>query len=165
MSINDNSFDFLNNLARKMGTTGALAAVGELQKVFVESNVSMDGAVEAIEEYRKNVAPIVDSVNIINSIYAPNLELVKTFENMNIKGIISGLQTSSAVMNAIAGLDFSEIANIMDALTQCNLADIFPNDFTVDNVEDLYESGEITQEDINEEITEIISEKHFFPKI
>ena len=165
MSINDNSFDFLNNLARKMGTTGALAAVGELQKVFVESNVSMDGAVEAIEEYRKNVAPIVDSVNIINSIYAPNLELVKTFENMNIKGIISGLQTSSAVMNAIAGLDFSEIANIMDALTQCNLADIFQNDFTVDNVEDLYESGEITQEDINEEITEIISEKHFFPKI
>lgn len=63
------------------------------------------------------------------------------------------------------GLDFSEIANIMDALTQCNLADIFQNDFTVDNVEDLYESGEITQEDINEEITEIISEKHFFPKI
>lgn len=27
MSINDNLFDFLNNLARNMGTTGALAAV------------------------------------------------------------------------------------------------------------------------------------------
>lgn len=35
------------------------------------------------------------------------------------------------------------------------------DDFSADVAEKLYESGEITQDDINEEITEIVSKKQF----
>ena len=40
----------------------------------------------------------------------------RDFESLNIKGIIAGLQTSSAAMSAISGLNLSKIASIVDAL-------------------------------------------------
>ncbi len=181
MSINNNPYDFLNTSAldamRKLQETGALtatlkieptsafAATRELQSTLDAIKSSMGGATAALEEYRKAVAPILESVKEINTAYAPIFEQTKVFDSLNIKEIIAGLQTSSAAMSAISGLNLSKIASIIDALPKYDfLSDIASDDFTIADAEELYESGEITQDDINEEISEIVNKKQFSPK-
>lgn len=181
MSINNNPYDFLNTpaldamrklqetgaltAALKMETTGAFAAVRELQSTLNAVKSSMGGATAALEEYRRTVAPISESIKAMNFAYAPIFEQTKAFDTLNIKGIISGLQTSASAMSAISGLNLSGIASIIDALPKYDfLSDMVTDDFSVDAAEKLYESGEITQDDINEEITEIVNKKQFSPK-
>lgn len=149
----------------KLETTGAFAAIRELQSTLNAEKSSMGGATAALEEYRKVVAPILKSVKEINTAYAPIFEQTKVFDSLNIKGIIAGLQTSSAAMSAISGLNLSKIASIVDALPKYDfLSDMVSDDFTIADAEELYESGEITQDDINEEISEIVNKKQFSPK-
>lgn len=193
MSINNNPYDFLNTpaldamrklqetsaltavhklqassavtAALKMETTGAFATVRELQSTLNAVKSSMGGATAALEEYRRIVAPISESIKALNLAYAPIFEQTKTFDTLNIKGIISGLETSTSAMSAISGLNLSGIASIIDALPKYDfLSDMLTDDFSVDAAEKLYESGEITQDDINEEITEIVNKKQFSPK-
>lgn len=181
MSINNNPYDFLNTpaldamrklqetgaltAALKMETTGAFAAVRELQSTLNAVKSSMGGTTAALEEYRRTVAPISESIKAMNLAYAPIFEQAKAFDTLNIKGIISGLQTSASAMSAISGLNLSGIASIIDALPKYDfLSDMVTDDFSVDAAEKLYESGEITQDDINEEITEIVNKKQFSPK-
>ena len=151
--------------ALKMEPTSAFAAIRELQSTLNAVKSSMGGATAALEEYRKVVAPILESVKEINTAYAPIFEQTKVFDSLNIKGIIAGLQTSSAAMSSISGLNLSEIASIVDALPKYDfLSDMVSDDFTISDAEELYESGEITQDDINEEISEIVNKKQFSPK-
>lgn len=181
MSTNNNPYVFLNTpaldamrklqetgaltAALKMETTGAFAAVRELQSTLNAVKSSMGGATAALEEYRRTVAPISESIKAMNLAYAPIFEQTKAFDTLNIKGIISGLQTSASAMSAISGLNLSGIASIIDALPKYDfLSDMVTDDFSVDTAEKLYESGEITQDDINEEITEIVNKKQFSPK-
>lgn len=181
MSINNNPYDFLNTsaldamrklqetsaltAALKMEPTSAFAAIRELQSTLNTVKSSMGGATAALEEYRKVVAPILESVKEINTAYAPIFEQTKVFDSLNIKGIIAGLQTSSAAMSAISGLNLSKIASIVDALPKYDfMSDMVSDDFAIADAEELYESGEITQDDINEEISEIVNKKQFSPK-
>ena len=146
-------------------TTGAFAAVRELQSALNAVKSPMSGVTAALEEYRKIIAPISESVKAMNIAYAPIFEQTRAFDSLNIKGILAGLQTSSAAMRAVSGLNLSGVASIVDALPKYNfLSDIVSDDFSVADVEELYENGEITQEDINEEISEIVSQKQFSPK-
>lgn len=149
----------------KLETTGAFAAIRELQSTLNAEKSPMGGATAALEEYQKVVAPILESVKEINTAYAPIFEQTKVFDSLNIKGIIAGLQTSSAAMSAISGLNLSKIASIVDALPKYDfLSDMVSDEFTVADAEELYESGEITQDDINEEFSEIVNKKQFSPK-
>ena len=151
--------------ALNLETTGAFAAVRELQSTLNAVKSSMGGATAALEKYRKIVAPISESVKAMNIAYAPIFEQTRVFDSLNIKGLVAGLQTSSAAMSAISGLKLSGIASIIDALPKYDfLSDMVSDDFSVADAEELYENGEITQDDINEEISEIVSKKQFSPK-
>lgn len=162
MSINNNPYVFSNtpmlDVVRKLQeSSSALAAIRELQ--------ASSGATAALEEYRKIAAPISESIKAMNLAYAPIFEQTRAFDTLNIKGIVSGLQASASAMSTISELNLSGIASIIDALPKYDfLSDMVTDDFSVDVAEKLYESGEITQDDINEEITEIVSKKEFSPK-
>lgn len=171
--INNSTLDAMRHLQEsgtlsalhELQASGAFAAIRELQSTLNAVKSPMGGATAALEEYRKVVAPILESVKEINTAYAPIFEQTKVFDSLNIKGIIAGLQTSSAAMSAISGLNLSKIASIVDALPKYDfLSDMISDDFTVADAEKLYESGEITQDDINEEISEIVNKKQFSPK-
>lgn len=171
--INNSTLDAMRHLQEsgtlsaihELQASGAFAAIRELQSTLNAVKSPMGGAAVALEEYRKVVAPILESVKEINTAYAPIFEQTKVFESLNIKGIIAGLQTSSAAMSAISGLNLSKIASIADALPKYDfLSDMVSDDFTIADAEELYESGEITQDDINEEISEIVNKKQFSPK-
>lgn len=171
--INNSTLDAMQHLqengalsaVNELQASGAFAAIRELQSTLNAVKSPMGGATAALEEYRKIVAPILESVKEMNAAYAPIFEQTKVFDSLNIKGIIAGLQTSSAAMRAISGLNLSKIANIVDALPKYDfLSDMVSDDFTIADAEELYESGEITQDDINEEISEIVNKKQFSPK-
>lgn len=171
--INSSTLDAMRHLQEsgtlsavyELQASGAFAAIRELQSTLNAVKSPMGGATAALEEYRKVVAPILESVKEINTAYAPIFEQTKVFDYLNIKGIIAGLQTSSAAMSAISGLNLSKIASIVDALPKYDfLSDMVSDDFTIADAEELYESGEITQDDINEEISEIVNKKQFSPK-
>lgn len=171
--INNSTLDAMQHLqengalsaVNELQASGAFAAIRELQSTLNAVKSPMGGATAALEEYRKIVAPILESVKEMNAAYAPIFEQTKVFDSLNIKGIIAGLQTSSAAMRAISGLNLSKIASIVDALPKYDfLSDLVSDDFTIADAEELYESGEITQDDINEEISEIVNKKQFSPK-
>lgn len=170
---NSPAFDALQQLqkssafsaALKLETTGAFVAARELQSTLNTMKTSMVGANTALEEYSKIIAPISESIKTLNLSYAPIFEQTKTFDALNIKGIISGLQTSPVAMSAISELNLSRIASIIDSLPKYDfLSDMISEDFSVDDVEKLYEDGEITQKEINEEIAEIVNQKQFSPQ-
>lgn len=171
--INNSTLDAMRHLqesgtlsaVHELQASGAFAAIRELQSTLNAVKSPMGGATAALEEYRKVVAPILESVKEINTAYAPIFEQTKVFDSLNIKGIIAGLQTSSTAMSAISGLNLSKIASIVDALPKYDfLSDMVSDDFTIADAKELYESGEITQDDINEEISEIVNKKQFSPK-
>lgn len=171
--INNSTLDAMRHLQEsgtlsaihELQASGAFAAIRELQSTLNAVKSPMGGAAVALEEYQKDVAPILESVKEINTAYAPIFEQTKVFDSLNIKGIIAGLQTSSAAMSAISGLNLSKIASIVDALPKYDfLSDMVSDDFTIADAEELYESGKITQDDINEEISEIVNKKQFSPK-
>lgn len=171
--INNSTLDAMRHLqesgtlsaVHELQASGAFAAIRELQSTLNAVKSPMGGATAALEEYQKAIAPVLESVKEINTAYAPIFEQTKVFDSLNIKGIIAGLQTSSAAMSAISGLNLSKIASIVDALPKYDfLPDIVSDDFTIIDAEELYESGEITQDDINEEISEIVNKKQFSPK-
>ena len=171
--INSPAFDALQQLQKssafntvlKLESIGAFAAARELQNTLRAMKTSMAGANTALEEYSRIVAPISESIKVLNVSYASIFEQTKTFDTLNIKRIITGLQTSSVAMSAISELNLSGIASIIDSLPKYDfLSDMISDDFSVDDVEKLYEDGKITQEDINKEIAEIVNKKQFSPQ-
>lgn len=78
--------------ALKLETTGVFAAVRELQNTLnAVKEASMGGPTAALEEYRKIVAPISESIKAMNIAYAPILEQTRAFDSLNIKGLVAGL--------------------------------------------------------------------------
>ena len=149
----------------KFETMGAFTATKELQNTLNALKSSMDGATAVLKEYQKIIAPISESIKAMNVAYTNIFEQTIVFDSLNIKGIIAGLQTSSTAMSAISGLNLSGIASIIDALPKYDfLSDIVSDDFSVADAGELYENCEITQDDINEEISEIVKNKQFSPK-
>lgn len=149
----------------KLETAGVFATVGELQNTLDAIKPSISSITTVLEKYQNIFAPTVESIKAMNAAYAPIFEQIRTFDSLNIKGIIAGLQTSSAAMNTISELNLSGIANIIDALPKYDfLSDIISDDFSADTAEKLYENGNITQDDINEEFSKIVSQKQFSPK-
>ena len=71
----------------KMETSGAFAAVRELQKTLEAVRTPLDGATEMLEEYQKTLAPIRESLNLMHTAYAPIFEATKTFDSLNIKSL------------------------------------------------------------------------------
>lgn len=150
-----------------METTNAFVAAKELQGKLdtIKSFTGIGDTNATLDECSKTIAQISKSIRAINLAYAPIFEQTKAFDALNIKDIILGLQTSISAMSAISGLNFSKIASIVDALPKYDfLSDMVSDDFTIAEAEELYESGEITQDDINEEISEIVNKKQFSPK-
>ena len=151
--------------AMKIETLGATSALKELQQTINSIKTPLRGVTAALEEYRDLISPLSESIRQLNIAYAPIFEQTRAFDTHNIKGIISGLQANTSAISTISGLNLSGIAGIIDALPKYDfLSDMVTDDFSVDDAQKLYESGEITQNDINEEISEIVNKKQFSPK-
>lgn len=144
--------------------TGVFSALKEMQRTLSAIRVPMAELNASIKEYQRLAAPIAESIKTINTVYAPIFKQTILSDTMNLKAIISGVQSSASVMRTLSGLNISNIASIFEQLPKYDFSsDIETDEFTVDEAERLYESGEITQDDINEELFEIVEKKQFSP--
>ena len=144
--------------------SGAFAALKEMQSTLNAVRVPMAELNASIKEYQRLTAPIAESLKIINTVYAPMFKQTILSDTMNLKTIISGVQSSASVMRTLSGLNLSNIASIFEQLPKYDFSsDLETDGFTVDDAEKLYENGEITQDDINEELSEIVEKKQFSP--
>lgn len=149
----------------KMEVSGAFATIRELQKTLEAARTPLNGTTAMLEEYNKTLAPIRESLNQLHSVYTPIFEATKTFDALNMKGLVVGLKASTPAMTAISKMDFVGFAGIVDSLPKYDfLSAITTEDFTVEEAEKLFENGEITQEDINDEFVDIVKNKKFSPK-
>ena len=151
--------------AIKMETSGAFAAVRELQKTLEVVRAPLNSASSMLEEYHKTLAPIRESLNLMHTTYAPIFEATRAFDSLNMKGLIAGLKTSMPAMTVISKMDLVGFASIVDSLPKYDfLSSINTENFTIKEAEELFENGEITQEDINDEFVDIVTNKKFSPK-
>lgn len=129
-----------------------------------------DSLSEALQELRNNVSftaihEIHSLSSIQNSILDSIFEITKPFDNLKIQEMISGLQNSIDVTSIISNFNVSEITSIIDALPKFDfISEIVDDHFLAEYAQGLYDSGKITQEDINFEISEIVKNKQFSPK-
>lgn len=129
-----------------------------------------DSLSEALQELRNNVSftaihEIHSLSSIQNSILDSILEITKPVDNLKIQEIISGLQNSIDVTSIISNFNVSEFTSIIDALPKFDfISEIVDDHFLAEYAQGLYDSGKITQEDINFEISEIVNNKQFSPK-
>lgn len=150
--------------AMKMETSGAFAAVRELQKTLEATRAPLNGVTAMIEEYQKTLEPIRESMNLMHTTYAPIFEATRTFNSLNMKGLVAGLKTSMPVITAISKMDLVGFASIVDSLPKYDfLSTISTDNFSVEEAKKLFDEGEITQQDVNEELVDIITKKKFSP--
>ena len=157
--------DSVFSLLSKSQMTGTFAALREMQSTLSAIKAPIAELNASIKEYQKIAAPIDESLKLINTVYAPVLRQALISNTMSLKAIVSGVQASASVMSSLSGLNLSNVASILDQLPKYDFtSELETDDFTVDEAERLYENGEITQEEINEEVVEIINKKQFSPK-
>lgn len=105
------------------------------------------------------------AINDIKLKYDPNFEITKSTYNANIKEIIAKIQPSIDLASIVDSVSLSKLVSEIVTLPKYDfLSEIVDDDFSVEDAQDLYESGKITQEDISNEISEIINNKQFSPK-
>lgn len=157
--------DSVFSLLSKSQMTGTFAALREMQSTLSAIKAPIAELNASIKEYQKIATPIAESLKLINTVYAPVLRQALVSNTMSLKAIVSGVQASASVMSSLSGLNLSNVASIFDQLPKYDFtSELETDDFTVDEAEKLYENGEITQEEINEEVVEIINKKQFSPK-
>lgn len=141
------------------------------------SKMLSDSISEAMQEVRNNVSfPIMKemqtgsligevvskAINDIKLKYDPNFEITKSTGDVNIKEIIAKIQPSIDLASIVASVNLSKLVSEIVTLPKYDfLSEIADDDFSVEDAQDLYESGKITQEDISNEISEIINNKQF----
>lgn len=151
--------------ALNLQTSSIFAVAQELQRTIDLARAPMNGLTAMVEEYQNLVAPITKSLNQLHSVYTPIFEATRAFDALNMKGLVAGIKASMPAMAVVSKINLVNFAEIIDAIPKHDfLSDIAIEGFTVEEAEKLFENGEITQEDINEEFVDVITQKKFSPK-
>ena len=153
-----NSFDFNNS--------AFLKAIEQVQRTIDAVSVPMDGITAALEEYQRCVAPLTESIQKMNSLSEPLLALTKQIDMIDINPIKNVLQNNADIMRVVSSLDISGMTAIASSVAAAlpNYDKLLKN-VSVEEIFEHYKKGEVTDEEIAEEVKEIIdspSEKFSF---
>lgn len=124
-----------------------------------ENTVAFTTQTAAImEPYQEVAATLTAVTQNINNLYAPILEQTKQFSSIYSNLALSVLQNSASAMETLLELDYPTILDIAETMEKA-IPDIsdFWNNFSIADITHAVENGDITEEDIAEEIEEIVS--------
>ena len=143
------SFDFNNS--------AFLKAIEQVQRTIDAVNVPMDGITAALEEYQRCVAPLTEHIEKMNALSEPLLALTRQIEKIDINPIKNVLQNSADIMRVVSSLDISGMTAIASSVAAAlpNYDALLKN-VSVEEIFEHYKNGEITDEDIVEEVQEIM---------
>ncbi len=144
-----NSFDFNNS--------AFLKAIEQVQRTIDAVSVPMDGITAALEEYQRCVAPLTESIQKMNSLSEPLLALTKQIDMIDINPIKNVLQNNADIMRVVSSLDISGMTAIASSVAAAlpNYDKLLKN-VSVEEIFEHYKKGEVTDEEIAEEVKEII---------
>ena len=144
-----NSFDFNNS--------AFLKAVEQVQRTIDAVSAPMDGITAALEEYQRCVAPLTEHIEKMNALSEPLLALTRQIEKIDINPIKNVLQNSADIMNVVSSLDISGMTAIASSVAAAlpNYVELLKS-VSVEEIFGHYKNGEITDEDIVEEVQEIM---------
>lgn len=160
--INMPAFDALRRMQEDFNNSAFTIAMREVQKTIDAVKVPTPGITAIVQTYQASIAPLTATLQKINDLYAPVLEQTRKYECLYNNSIAAALQSSTSATKAMAGLDLSAIQSIADSLPKYDfLSKSIIQGIDFDAVAELYEKGEITDEDIADEFSEIVSKKDF----
>ena len=140
----------------------SIVALRQLQREIELMRVVPDGVYAAIAEYQRIVEPLTKEIANLNNLYEPILEASRYFESVYNDATIAALKSSAIAMKAALGVNFSEITNIAQSLSQYStLSQNILKNIDFEETAKLYEDGTISDEDIAEEFKEIVTTKKF----
>ena len=144
-----NSFDFNNS--------AFLKAIEQVQRTIDAVSVPMDGMTAAFEEYQRCVAPLTVYIKKMNALSESLLAMTRQIEKIDINPIQNVLQNSADIMRVVASLDISGMTAIASSVAAAlpNYNELLKN-VSIEEIFEHYKNGEITDEDIVEEVQEIM---------
>lgn len=160
--LNNPAFDALQKLHEQFDNSALFSTMNELQRTLDMVKVPTSGITAALQTYQDSIAPLMSTVQNINNLYAPILEQTKKYEGVYNSSMVAVLQSSAAAMKSMAGLDFSAIENIANSLPKYDfLSESILRNIDFDDIVELYENGEITDDDIAGEFSDMVTQKDF----
>lgn len=160
--LNNPAFDALQKIHEQFDNSALFSTMNELQRTLDMVKVPTSGITAALQTYQDSIAPLMSTVQNINNLYAPILEQTKKYEGVYNSSMVAVLQSSAAAMKAMAGLDFSAIENIANSLPKYDfLSESILRNIDFDDIVELYENGEITDDDIAGEFSDMVTQKDF----
>lgn len=160
--LNNPAFDALQKIHEQFDNSALFSTMNELQRTLDMVKVPTSGITAALQTYQDSIAPLMSTVQNINNLYAPILEQTKKYEGVYNSSMVAVLQSSAAAMKAMAGLDFSVIENIANSLPKYDfLSESILRNIDFDDIVELYENGEITDDDIAGEFSDMVTQKDF----
>ena len=156
------AFDAIKRFQDYYENSPMMIAIQELQKTMDAVNVPLDGVTTAVQTFRNAIEPIDNITRNINQLYEPILQISRDYEPLFNDSMISTLKSSLSTLKMFEGLDFSALKSVADALPDYELiSSKLVHQIDFENMAKLRDDGEITDEEIAEEIEDIIKNKRF----
>ena len=160
--LNDSTLAALQQAQNRYNNVPSIAALRQLQREIEMMRVIPDGVYAAVAEYQRIVEPLTKEIARLNNLYEPILQASRYFESVYNDATIAALKSGATAMKAALGINFSEITNIAQSLSQYStLSQSILENIDFEEAAKLYEDGTISDEDIAEEFKEIVTTKKF----
>lgn len=177
--INSPVFDTLKRLQTDMNTNSVLA---ELKRTIDSTNVLKDiipritspfseineikniipNYVTSLATYQPFITSLSPVLHNINNYYMPVLQQTKQFENLYNEPLRSVLQNSVSIKSVLSELNLPVIQSINESLSVSDMFSVdILNSIDFNEINALYENGDITDEDIAEEVRDIVNTQEF----
>ena len=153
-----NPFDFNNS--------ALLKSIEQVQRVVNTIKIPTSEITTTLEEYRKIVAPLTKTIEQMNTLSAPSHKLARQMKMMDINPLRDVLKSNTSIMRVVSGIDVSGMTTIASSF-----ADALPNynklfrHISAEEMFNYYKNGDITKEEIAEEVQEIVNNTSEKPSI
>ena len=153
-----NPFDFNNS--------ALLKSIEQVQRVVNTIKIPTSEITTTLEEYRKIVAPLTKTIEQMNTLSAPFHKLARQMKIMDINPLRDVLKSNTSIMRVVSGIDVSGMTTIASSF-----ADALPNynklfrHISAEEMFNYYKNGDITKEEIAEEVQEIVNNPSEKPSI
>lgn len=162
--LNDSTLAALQQAQNRYNNDPSIVALRQLQREIELMRVVPDGVYAAVAEYQRIVEPLTKEIASLNNLYEPILMASRCFEAVYNDATIAALKSGATAMKAALGVNFSEITNIAQILSQYStLSQSILENIDFEETAKLCEDGTISDEDIAEEFKEIVTTKKFSP--
>ena len=160
--LNDSTLAALQQAQNIYNNDPSIVALRQLQREIELMRVVPDGVYAAVAEYQRIVEPLTKEIANLNNLYEPILEASRYFESVYNDATIAALKRAATAMKSALGINFSEITNIAQSLSQyTTLSQSILENIDFEETAKLYEDGTISDEEIAEEFKEIVTTKKF----